>query len=243
MKDKKFQYVLCPGRFPEKKHLALYNQIYQCWHDVWSETFAELDNNPDIKSDNFTRQDVIGALLVDGECKAMSLFQYTDANSPTFKRDSYFSNWSEIHQAKLCAPGKKVIVCSHFTIHPTARKESVGLSMKDLLVGISMEFFNHTDADVMTGAMRKNRKVHTTTYDWGSIPIASDIPSGHGDALVDLIMIIKNHMPQDHELVPLIKKLWDERLVIHTEPIEHIEDFEAKNGNKKNNVLPLKKTS
>jgi hypothetical protein len=132
----------------------------------------------------------------------------------TFKSDSYFSNWSEIHIKKLLSKGDNVIVCSNFTIAKEARGLSTGFSMKDLLVGITLRTFLDTGADVLTGALRRDRHVNEACARWGGVEIAREIPSGHGDT-VDLMgfyqEVIAKHPKQ--ELSKLVEELWDSRTV------------------------------
>jgi hypothetical protein len=224
MDHKKVQFVICPGRYPSPQHASLYKKIYDCWHDVWSHAFKELHGDADLKSDNFTRQDFVCAVMVDGECKAMSLYRHMDAKDKTLERDSYFSNWSEIHRAKLSSQGPKILVCSHFTIHSSARKDLMGFSMRDVLMGSCSEVAIHTSADAMTGAMRKDRKVHDLALNWGALLVARDVPSGHGD-LVDLVAFFKDEVKsrRQHEYVPFVQRLWEEKLVIPQELPEQLD--------------------
>lgn len=223
-----FQIVLCPGRFPEKKFSDLYNKIYQCWHDVWSETFKEVDNNPNLKSDAFTRQDVVAAIMHKGECKAVSLHRYTHEHDITTARDSYFANWNPEHIQKLCAPGPNILVSSYFTIHASGRGQTLGIVMKDYLLALTTEVYLNSNCDTMTGAARKNRKVHDVTYAWGAAPVGVDVPSGHND-LVDLVAF---HRPavlakrKEHTMIGHFNELWNDRLVIKQQMPEKIESFD-----------------
>ena len=230
MRKPQFQFVLCPGKDPQPEYKDLYENIYNCWFQVWNEAFLQIHaGHHNQASDNFTRQDFIGAILVDGVCKAMSVYKHTDASSEALKKDSYFSCWSDKHIEKLTSQGPKVLVCSHFTIHSSARKDAVGLSMRDLLMGLTSEVCYHSKADAMTGAMRKSRNVHGLAVDWGAELIDSDVPSGHGDELVDLVVFFKDkvRMKRNHELVPLIYDLWKNRIVIERKPVEEVADFKA----------------
>jgi hypothetical protein len=227
-RGKDIQFVLVPGRFPESKHLETYLNIYNCWKDVWGATFQELDGLTKIQSDAFTRQDFISAVMVDGECKAMCLYRYADNKNPTTEADSYFSNWSELHRKALTKRGSHVLVCSYFTVHPTARKETLGFSMRDLLIAQATQITMSTGMHVMTGAMRKNRGVHELAYEWGALEVGRDIASGHGDALVDLVAFYGPEVQKAHEtqeLAPIAAELWEQRLVVTQVPIETIEHF------------------
>lgn len=233
----KLEYVICPGRFPEESQRETYLKIYKCWQDVWGATFKELDGLDELKSDAFTRQDFIGAIFVDGECKAMALYRYVDASLPTMKDDSYFANWNEIAIKKLCSHGQRVLVCSYFTIHPTARKETLGFAMRDFLIGLTSTVILHTEMDAMTSAARKNRGVEKLTYEWGALPIAIDVPSGHGaDVYVDLAAFYKAQVSvarKANVITPFIDELWNTKTVIECRPTEEITHFRVQPGTSK----------
>lgn len=221
------QYVICPGRFPQAQHLETYLKIYNCWKDVWGATFQELDGLNKLHSDAFTRQDFISAVMINGECKAMCLYRYADNQIPTTQADSYFANWDELSMRKLTQRGQHILVCSYFTVHPSARKESLGFSMRDLLIALATQITMSTGMHVMTGAMRKNRGVHQLAYEWGAIEVGRDIPSGHGD-FVDLVAFFDQEVQKAHEsqeLAPIASQLWANRLVIPQVPLETIENF------------------
>jgi len=220
------QFVLCPGRYPSDRFRSIYDNIYSCWQEVWAQTFLELDGNAHLKSDAFTRQDAVTAILVNNQCVAMTLIRYADATSPTFATDSYFQNWNTQHLERLTSRGPQILVCSHFTIHPTARKLGLGFSMKDYLMGFCTQFLLSSNFDAMTGAMRKNRKVHDLAYDWGAAPVGIDVPSGHGD-FVDLVAFYKDEVTKarKHPIVPHLQDLWSNLLFIPQQLPSAIKEF------------------
>ncbi len=228
MSQNKIQIVLIPGRFPDKKFQALYENIYKCWHDVWSDTFLDIDQNPKLFSDAFTRQDLIAAILVNNECKAVSLHRYTDSESLTNRRDSYFDNWSELHLRKLCSRGPNILVSSYFTIHASARGQSTGIVMRDYLLALTTQVFLDSNCNAMTGAARKNRNVHDITYAWGAEPVGIDVPSGHGDLLVDLVAFFRPQVELkrlDHTMTVHFNELWANRLFVNQVHPQEIHDF------------------
>lgn len=209
------KYILCPGSQPDPSFYSYYEKIYSCWRDVWTEAFSELNVKKDMYSDAFTRQDYIGAIFHEEQCIAMSFFRWVDANLSTLKDDSYFSNWNESHISSLCSKGKKVIICSYFTVHQNVRRDSLGFSAKDLMCGLLVETFLHSKADCMTGAVRINKGVNSLVERWGATPIAQNIPSNN-NALVDLVGFYKDDILKNnfHEYKPIVQNLWHERLVI-----------------------------
>ncbi|MBK9294411.1 MAG: hypothetical protein IPM57_08185 [Oligoflexia bacterium] len=216
IKSLDFRYILCPGSLPDPHFIDYYKKIYECWYSVWKDAFVELGVNKAMYSDCFTRQDYIGAIFYKNTCVALSFFRWTNATLPDFSQDSYFANWSSAHQKTLRSRGDKIIVCSYFTVHPMARSTKLGVSGKDLLMGMIVETFMNSKADGMTGAVRVNKSVNDAGYRWGAFKIDTDIPSGVGEATVDLIGFFKDYIAKfpAHELKELAKEIWDTRLVI-----------------------------
>lgn len=210
-----FQFVLCPGSNPDKSKLEIYNRIYDCWFDVWSKAFSELNVNKKIYSDAFSRQDFVGALLFREEPVAMSLFRYADFKCLNSCTDSYFQNWTSSDIEQLTSRGSNILVCSYFTVHERVRQCKVGVSVKDLLVGISIETFKNLAADGMTGAVRVDRGVNDACYRWGAYPIKRDVESGLGDK-VDLVGFFKDYLAEQptNIMQPLVENLYNNREVI-----------------------------
>lgn len=214
MKD--LQYVIVPGQWPEPSQKEIYAKVYRCWEDVWSKAYIELHNNDEsLRSDAFTRQDYVGAVLYKGECIALSFFRWIDTELSIIRRDSYFANWGETHIKKLCSRGSRVMVCSYFTIAPSARGAQLGVSMKDLLVGLSLRVFLESGADAMTGALRRDRHVNEACARWGGVEIAREIPSGHGD-YVDLMGFFQKEIRESHPRPEsaLVDQLWRDRMYV-----------------------------
>lgn len=212
----KLQYVLLPGQRPHPEMSELYKEIYKFWESVWEGAFADL-KKPEgyLKSDAFTRQDYVGAVLVDGKCQGLCFYRLVDASMPTLTKDSYFANWSETHIKKLRSRGDKIVVMGNLTVGKEARGTSLGFSMKDLILGTAAKVFQWTQADAMTLAPRRDRNVQRACALWGAETIAMEIPSGHGDT-VDLMSFFRDvvaDFPRP-ELGALVDKLWESRLEI-----------------------------
>jgi hypothetical protein len=150
--------------------LPLLCEAYRCWSEVWRQTFLELDNQPSLPSDDFTRQDEVGALFHNYECIGLSFFRWVDLSSPLDRDDSYFAVWPEAARAAATKDGSRVCVSSSFTIAAPWRRAS-GCSLKDVLVALIIERFLLSDADVLVGTVRNNRGVNLVVYRNGFQPI------------------------------------------------------------------------
>lgn len=210
------QYVIVPGQHPEEEMRSVYKEIYTFWEKSWESAFRDL-KKPEgyLKSDSFTRQDYVGAVLVDGKCMGLCFYRLADASMPTMIKDSYFSNWGETHIQKLRSYGDKIVVMGNLTVSPEARGGKLGFSMKDLILGTAAKVFTWLEADAMTLAPRRDRNVQRSCAMWGAETIAFDIPSGHGDA-VDLMFFFRDRMKTHPrpELGQLVDRLWEDRIEV-----------------------------
>lgn len=210
------RYVICPGSMPDPKFEAEYKQIYNCWRETWTQAFQELKVDKPFYSDAFTRQDFIGAIFHQNTCIAMAFYRFMDGSREELAADSYFSNWSEKDLEVLLSRGSRIIVCSNFTVHPSARGRDIGISMKDLCIGMITETFLNSDADAMTGAVRVDRGVGVACEKWGAYPISRGVICEYGENNTDLLGFFKDHIKNhpNHELKPVVETLWEKRLVI-----------------------------
>ncbi|MET0390119.1 MAG: hypothetical protein ABW321_29375 [Polyangiales bacterium] len=127
------------------------------WTEVWHQTLLELDNVQRVSSDEFTRQDEIGAIFHGYECIALSVFRWVDLDNPMYGDDSYFAVWPQAARDKACRDGARICIGSNITIAPAWRKAE-GCSLKDVLAALIIERFVHAgQGDAMVGTMRKDR--------------------------------------------------------------------------------------
>lgn len=209
----KLQYVLLPGQRPHPETRELYRSIYKFWEETWTGAFTDL-KKPEgyLKSDAFTRQDYIGAVLVDGKCMGLCFYRVVDASMPTMMKDSYFANWSETHVEALRSRGDRIIVMGNLTVGKEARGGALGFSMKDLILGTAAKVLLWLEADAMTLAPRRDRNVQRSCAMWGADTIATEVPSGHGD-YVDLMSFFRDKVvgyPRP-ELSKLVEDIWQSR--------------------------------
>jgi hypothetical protein len=133
--------------------VPLVGEAYRCWSTVWSETFRELDGATHVPSDDFTRQDEVGAIFHGYECIALSCFRWIDMSNPMYRDDSYFNVWPESARATACREGSRVCVGSQITVAPAWRKTPV----RNILTALIIERAFLSDADAVLGTMRDDR--------------------------------------------------------------------------------------
>jgi len=215
MNESKFRYVLCPGRHPKPEFSKIYNEIYGCWRNLWLNAYEELKVDKPLYSDNFTRQDFIGAILYEEKCIALLCFRWGNSLAPDFIKDSSLSLWQDEDIKVASKYGHRIIICTQLAVHPLARNDSLGVSMLDLMTGVSLEMLKRTQADALAAHMRIDRKVNEVCAQLGAEVIRPNIHfSGgiSGDFMVFYREKILHHELPRHG--KLIKDLWNSRLVI-----------------------------
>lgn len=160
--------LLTPGH--TSAHDSRIVEAYRCWRATWRDAFVELEQHSELFSDDFTRQDEVGAIFQHDECIALSFFRWVDLSSPMNRDDSYFRVWPEEARDEACREGSRICVSSSFTLAAGYRRSNV-CSLKDVLVALIIERFLASDADAVVGTVRNNRGVDKLIYRNGFLPI------------------------------------------------------------------------
>jgi hypothetical protein len=176
---------------------------YATWRRVWSETFDVLDGVRGLFSDDFTRQDEIGALFHDGECVGMTAFRWVDLAHTPAQEDSYFKPWPPHARSALLGLGRRVCIGSYLTVEQAWRGPCGPLSVKELLLAMAVERFLASDADVMAGTLRADRGMNGLGYRLGARPLACDVP--HHGVGVDLVAFGRDARDA-FQLTPLVEE-------------------------------------
>lgn len=219
-----FRYVLCPAVRADSKYSKEYNEIYNCWREVWDLTLKELNYPKKFYSDGITKQDFIGALF-DGEtCIGLCFFRWLDTSRPEFYNDSYFYNWSESNKETLFSRGRRIVTCTQLAVRPLVRGRAYGFSTKELMMGLMTETFLNSNADSMAGAMRVDRGVSASAQRWGATPIAIKVPCEYCEDNTDLVGFFRDKISlyPKHELKDSVTQLWKNKLQIKQTAIENI---------------------
>jgi hypothetical protein len=193
------RYALISPRAPsEERDLA-----YATWRSVWAKTFEVLDGASGIYSDDFTRQDELGALFHAGECIGLTAFRWVDFGAATAQHDSYFKAWPATAKTALLGFGPRVCVGSYLTVEAAWRGPCGPFSVKELLLALAIERFLASDADVMAGTLRNDRGMNGLGYRLGARPLVSDVPF-HGVS-VDLVAFGRD-AKDAFQLTPLVEQ-------------------------------------
>jgi hypothetical protein len=171
LKPELLSYHLLRPRDPGPADLALLGHAYQCWSDVWTQTFAELDDAKTVPSDDFTRQDEIAALFHEWECIGTAAIRWVDLSSRIHMDDSYFAIWSEEAIEAAIAHGNRICIVSSFVVAIPWRRARGG-RVRDLLGALLVERFLQSDADTLVATVRNDHGMNSLCYKLGLIPLA-----------------------------------------------------------------------
>ena len=189
----------------EPKDQALLSEAFRCWQTVWSETLHELDGVTRLPSDNFSRQDEVGALFRGGVCLGLSCYRWVDLSLPVHRADSYFEVWSNAAVGQLVKYGTRVCIGSQISVPREYRGRDRGVSVKDLLLSMAVRRFLASDADVMTGVMRNDRSMNVLGYRLGGQPLVEGTEL-HG-VKVDLLAFYRQTIAP--AWTPLESSVWE----------------------------------
>jgi hypothetical protein len=183
------RYRLLHPRDAGPADVALMGEAYRCWEETWRLTFGELENRPDVRSDDFTRQDEIGALFHEYECIALTFYRWIDLASPIARNDSYFAVWPEGARDAACAHGARICVSSNFTIAAPWRR-AAGCTLKDVVGALVVERFLASPADAVVGTMRTDRGMSRMTDRLGFRRLRGGVV--HHGVGVDLVVFYRD---------------------------------------------------
>jgi hypothetical protein len=192
-------------------------EAYACWREVWFEALVELDGIKRLYSDDFTRQDEISALFYDDICVGLTGCRFVDISSEAARDDSYFKAWPEAALDALAADGTRLCIGNNMTVRREWRGRIDGLSIKRLLMILSIQRFLASDAHALAGTMRISRAMDRVVYDLGFQPIVRGVV--HHGVEVDLVGYFRARQPsmpapkaafsREHQLASELFKTWE----------------------------------
>ncbi len=153
-----------------------FNRSYELWHRIWVETREEVTQGLPTPSDNFSRQSEILVLFSGQRAIGTICHRYVDLRHTAIYKDTFFnpSLWPEGVLGQLPSLGNSCVLGSHIFIDPDFRKNSSGLSTKNLLCALSFGHLNGTAPDVVLGMMRKDKNMHGVFYKSGAVTLHPD---------------------------------------------------------------------
>jgi hypothetical protein len=201
--------ILDPSpRQPPSLHHEL---AYRFWKNIWSATFREVEGRSFVESDNFSRQDEIGALFAGERCLMLSGFREVSLSSQCIRDDSYFAPWSDESLAELTKDGDQILIGNQITVDPEARGKNFPVSMKDLIVALSILRLLDSECAAMAGTMRNLKGMNTLALRHRATKIPQELEL-HGETSEIFAFYRSSYEQGLPQLENLSNKLWTERL-------------------------------
>lgn len=163
-----YSYALLKAGSRSTRDRGLLHEVYRCWKEVWTQTFAELDGAERIFSDDFARQQEFVTLFDGGQCVGLVGFRFIDLATEIACDDSYFKIWPERALARARASSRVVCVMSNLTVHPDKRGKPGSISIKELLTVLSLHRFSVSTCGIALATTRNNRGVTDLMYRYGA---------------------------------------------------------------------------
>jgi hypothetical protein len=167
MEDELRCVFFCPKQ-ARRQDVELVNKIYLFWHEVWTKTYAELDQKDRLFSDDFARHDEIVAIFQGNFVVGLFCFNWfwpfsvLDMDSRYWENyPTWLSSWAEEKRHSL------LMSMSYLTVHPLWRKSQGSIPISELLVGLAVKRFASSKADALLTYTRNDRKTNELGYRHG----------------------------------------------------------------------------
>jgi hypothetical protein len=191
------------------------HKSYDTFSKVWTQTYREI-HGPQYQffSDDFTRQDFIEVLFVDGECAALDCIRNVNLHAPSAPADSWFRSWNKKHLETLKIQGVSLCsINSYFTVHPDHRKSAQPGTLHPSYILGCLSVLNQLERKipVMLGMMRNNRSMDQLGLALGSQAIEKNVL--HNNLPTDLVAFHQDSVKKASKTFPaLVFDLFKNRL-------------------------------
>lgn len=209
----KISCTLLPGKYTSEAPVPeLYNHVYNYWKKTWTEFFEKAGSGPGaLNIENFMRHsfiitlhqenNIVGTLLA-------SMFNVSAAT--TYDHPCVKPFPSEVLQ-KLKDSGRGLCITGEYlSVHPEFRKEIVGMSMADVLIGVLMKIYQKLDLNMALAATVRAAKVDTICKKYGYTELGSYLKIG-----VDCIMLFNTQETcrehPDPAVATMVDHVWAKR--------------------------------
>lgn len=193
------------------KNRDRYEAAFRFWHEIWKNANAEMCKPTDFSSDGFTRQTEIITLFKGEQPIALICHRHTDFNSESTLYDNLFLHpgmWRDQDKQFVRDLGGLGIIGSQITVDPAYRKTDGPVSMKYLIVLLSLARAQAIGAETVVSAIRGEKGLDKVFGGAGSILIAPE--RKYGSTYVDLIAFQPQLRPvmiqPDYE--KCVRELW-----------------------------------
>lgn len=203
---RKLRFAVYPIRFAPLDKAAEMHKLYHCWRKVWSEALtSEMNVKEFLYADNYSRQSHVAALFHGEDPVGLTTLNWMDLTDDLYLDDSFFKVWPKDAIEGLKQEAKTIMTCCNVTLNFKYRQNALGVSGKDLLLALLVQYLKASSIDAIVAAVRLEKSMEKAAYRTGAFPIYKDLPYTIPGQRVDLVCWHKNLDLK--KLDPDIKKL------------------------------------
>lgn len=181
----------------ERERIA---RAHECWQETWGAMLRDLDGAELRFADDFSRQDEIGALFRGDECVGVSAYRFVDLSLSWHRCDSYFAAWPPSLLERMAAITPRVCIGSNLVVAPAWRGAIRPMRVSEMLLALAVRRWQESDAQIMVGTMRNDRRMNDVSYRMGAVPLRTNVR--HHNVAVDLVVFTRNTV-EDIALPPI----------------------------------------
>ncbi|MGE3260907.1 MAG: hypothetical protein AB7K68_03915 [Bacteriovoracia bacterium] len=210
-----YKLFILPGRCPAGfEHISFHNEVYAFWKQFWASVFKE-NNTPSAPDANiFYRQDFVGVVTKEEKIVGTVFFTENNLASDVVSEIGYFSRpyVNEFSQRMRRDKIHTLSTLEMLTVAPEFRKKVAGISFGTVLIGIVMEAFKASGAEIIFGPVRTDNGADKLLIDFGW-KLISDVYSMHGTP-VALSALFRDDLKASESSLhqKLVEDLWHNRM-------------------------------
>lgn len=215
MSEKISYTIFNPRNIFYPNEIQLKNQCYEAWFKLWDSVYSEKKSDFKLKSDEFIRQDLVAAILVDGNVAALHMYSMYDLQAKADLNTHYFEFFPETYLAELRKRNVRTAMSMEFlTVVPQYRKAFMnGISMGKVIGNLGVEIFATLGLDAIIAPARNDVKVNDMAYDVGFDCIQKATMQRGFEC--DLIACFKGRQKasEDPKNRAVVDQLWKEKVL------------------------------
>lgn len=209
-----YQYVILPTHLDKSSSLVpLQNEIFSLFASVHGAV-----TNGAISGDNFLRNQIATAILVDAQPVAVHQYCFFDLHTTAARASRYFkplgeASWRFLEQNQL----RYVMSLEFLTVHPEYRKSIIGFSLADTIIALGLQLMLERGGDAGTAISRTDVKVDRSGRDAGFETIEPNLDIYGYNCSFQVVRRGNVRIHPNPEVARLAEVLWQRRLD-HTQP-------------------------
>jgi hypothetical protein len=189
-------------------------EVFRFWSTVWTSVYAELGVG-NLYADDFTRQDLIGAVTIGGELAAAHLYSIHDLSCETTRAMKYFDYYDQDFWDKLkdVGPIQRVMTMEFLTVNSKFRANITGFSVARAMSQVGCQLSKVAGADGIIAPARQDYRVHEYSYDLGFTGVQKNVI--RNNVLCDMIACHKDNFKTSGDLsvARAGKLMWENRII------------------------------